>query len=507
MPPKTRPPESKKGLIITLVFFILATLILGVATYFGFAEQEKLTKEKSEAQKNEKSAKDDRDWYKFQSQYYRAVMGLPTSVDKEFLATRKEQFDGGRLNPADSKDKEDVTKLIKEDLDKRFVWNVKEQKPDQTYESLLAKQQAEIERLSKSNSDLEASLKKSKQQLDKKEEELREAQKTYETQLAQLTKTNKEEFDKWLQDLTTLRDTVGKLTEDLSKQKTKNEEEGATAKAQKDKLEGDIKHLNKRIRDQEDRLAAVQAKSSEAPLSMRTDWKIVKMDARGKNPYINLGSVDKVKPQLTFSIHGVGLDGRPNPKPKGTLEVVNVINDHLSQTRITSVVDRNRDPVLEGDIIYNPAWNPTLKKHVAVAGLIDLTGDGRDSLYEFMRNLDRQNVVVDAYLDPKDGSVKGKITFRTDFLILGDVPDPSGRTKITSDTEKRLLAGRNEMINEAKKYGVRNVGLMGYLEMIGYRMPSGPRDERPIRYNPDLRPDTTPRLGGDNPPPAKPPDR
>src|SRR5690242_3973854 len=110
MPPKTRPQESKKGLIITLVFFILATLILGVATYFGFAEQEKLDKAAKEAQKNEKSAKDDRDWYKFQAQYYRAVMGLPTSVDKEFLATRKEQFDGGRLNPADNKDKEDVTK-------------------------------------------------------------------------------------------------------------------------------------------------------------------------------------------------------------------------------------------------------------------------------------------------------------------------------------------------------------------------------------------------------------
>ena len=31
---------SNMGLIITLIFFVLATLILGVTTYFGFADQE-----------------------------------------------------------------------------------------------------------------------------------------------------------------------------------------------------------------------------------------------------------------------------------------------------------------------------------------------------------------------------------------------------------------------------------------------------------------------------------
>ncbi len=187
------------------------------------------------------------------------------------------------------------------------------------------------------------------------------------------------------------------------------------------KLEKDKKFLNERIKDQKERLEAIAARSTEAPPTLRTDWKIIEMDRRGTNPYINLGSADHVKPQLTFSIHGVGLDGRPIGPPKGTLEVVNVIGDHLSRTRVTAVKDPNRDPILKGDVLYNPSWNPILKKHVALAGIMDLTGDGRDSLAEFMRNLERQNVIVDAWLDPKDYSIKGKgITVRTDYLIQGE---------------------------------------------------------------------------------------
>jgi hypothetical protein len=166
------------------------------------------------------------------------------------------------------------------------------------------------------------------------------------------------------------------------------------------------------------------------------------------------------------------------------------------------VKDRNRDPITQGDVIYNGSWNPNLKKHVAIAGLIDLTGDGRDSLYEFMRNLERQNIVVDSYLDPKDGSIKGKITFQTDYLILGTVPDVPASGKI-SEVDKQISLSQKQMGDEAKKYGVQIKGLMAYLEMTGYRLPHSTRMARPSDYNPDLRPDQAPRLGGDNLAPPK----
>jgi len=189
--------------------------------------------------------------------------------------------------------------------------------------------------------------------------------------------------------------------------------------------------------------------------------------------------------------------------------VVNVVNEHLSRTRITSVKDANRDPILEGDVLYNPSWNPTIQKHVALAGIMDLTGDGRDSLREFMRNLERQNIIVDAWLDPKDASIKGKgITVRTDFLILGESQEFSltGREK-TGEFQKKLEAERKKMEDMAARYGVKPIALHKYLEMIGYRLPRSTGGERPSLYNPSVRPDLTPRLGGDKAPPPMPPDK
>jgi RNA polymerase sigma factor (sigma-70 family) len=99
--------------------------------------------------------------------------------------------------------------------------------------------------------------------------------------------------------------------------------------------------------------------ASRAP-DVRPDGKIIRIDARGLNPYINLGSEDHIKPQLKFTVHGIGPDGRPNPQSKGTLEVV-TINPHLSQTRVISA----KEPIREGDVIYNMNSGRSIEKNLS----------------------------------------------------------------------------------------------------------------------------------------------
>ena len=65
------------------------------------------------------------------------------------------------------------------------------------------------------------------------------------------------------------------------------------------------------------------------------------------------------------------------------------------------------------------------QEHVAFAGIIDLDGDGRPDNEEFVRILERNNLMVDAYLDLKTGEIEAGegSTFRTKFLIIGsDAP-------------------------------------------------------------------------------------
>src|SRR5207247_11232847 len=88
----------------------------------------------------------------------------------------------------------------------------------------------------------------------------------------------------------------------------------------------------------------------------------------------------------------------------------------------TDIADPQTNPVLTGDLRFNPAWSPNLKEHVAIAGLIDLTGDGSDSSAEFMRDLEKQNIAIDYFLDLKSMTAKGQMTFRTGYLIVGETP-------------------------------------------------------------------------------------
>jgi hypothetical protein len=210
--------------------------------------------------------------------------------------------------------------------------------------------------------------------------------------------------------------------------------------------------------------------------------KITSINSTGDLPYINLGSADNLRRQVTFSIYGKGIDGRPLKEPKGKLEVVRVTGEHTAQAKITELRDERRDPVLTGDFIYNPAWNSNLKQHVAIIGTIDLTGDGRDNITEFMRTLKNQNVEVDGYFDMKtrklkkpDGDAPGEITRQTDLLIVGAGPDFGTGVVRANDAKAEeknaTLKAMQEVQDRAEKLGVRVIRLHNYLEMSGYALP------------------------------------
>jgi hypothetical protein len=241
--------------------------------------------------------------------------------------------------------------------------------------------------------------------------------------------------------------------------KAKKVAEGVAAK---EKL---ITELNAKIKDMRERFDLAAKRDTDVPPDGKpipTDWKIVKMDRSGKEPFINLGRADNVRPPLTFSIHGRGPDGRPLPATKGTLEIINVTGDHSSQAQIVSVKDAMKDPILEGDFLYNPVFHPGAPQHIVIAGLIDMHGvKGQDDMQEFERLLQRQNAVVDGHVDLTDASIKGKLSSVTDLLILGD----------ETGAKPEVTASIKQLKDEARSNGVRIVSARDFLESIGYRRP------------------------------------
>jgi predicted nucleic acid-binding Zn-ribbon protein len=500
MPPRSQQGESKQGLIITLVCFILTTLILAVTTWFGYSEQDRLDKAAKEETRKGETYKNDRDYYKAQAMLYRAYMGMAEGMaGADTLGTLKNQLDSGSLGKG-VPDNADVTKTLKA-LEAKYGWDGNQ--PKETLEGAINKWKTDYEGLASRNKRTEEELKKTKLDLQRRVQDLEIARKEFEDNLKKLTDKFQQDFTKSNEDLAQFRSKVEQESQKLEEVRKQAEESKKALEATIAKRESEIKDLRALLQRKESELAELQAKEPVRAENIRTDWKITYIDNRGLTPYINLGSADRVKPSLTFTIHGIGVDGRPNPQSKGTLEVVKVLGPHLSQARITSVRDRTRDPIVVNDVIYNASWNPNIKKHVAIAGIIDLTGDGRDSLPEFIRNLERQNIVVDAYLEPSDGQIKGQLTYQTDYLILGGVPERGVGGK-SEETEKRLVEGRQQMQEEAKKYGVQIKSLQSYLEMIGYPLPHPIQEATPPRYNAAQRSDIVPRLSRDRFPPPSP---
>src|SRR5207248_6312787 len=99
---------------------------------------------------------------------------------------------------------------------------------------------------------------------------------------------------------------------------------------------------------------------------------------------------------------------------------------------------------------------------------------------EFMRALRRQNIVIDAYLDLKDATVKGKMDHKTDYFILGEQPDLNSSTPIKEsdtrfDRKTEILEKIAGMRLEAQRLGVTIVPVRRFAELTGYQLPQGPR--------------------------------
>jgi hypothetical protein len=486
--------ESRTGLVVFLVLFILISIGLGVTTYYGYEEANTQKKAAEDAKKEKEAWTKDANYWKFLALTYRAYVGAvdqdPTA--EEIPGLRSEFEKGGFANARDN-NKEAHTKLLKEawsDQNPTRKWEGK--KPVETYEQ-------EIKRLNNVIVVKNTALKEAEDKLKAKEDELKTAQ----NQLAQAKLDFQKELvnkdTNNLNQLTALKAEVEnrqKLLEEWGKKPLAELEDQKKNLVAAHKDIGDLKkkldEAVKTAKRNQDELAAVRATAEEIDITkMNPDnlATIQSINRTGDMPYISLGSADNLRRQVTFSIFGKGVDGRPLKEPKGKLEVIRITGEHQAQAQITELRDERRDPVLPGDFIYNPAWNRNLTQHVVLIGKIDLTGEGRDNSQELIRNLRNQNVEVDAYMElkgeyklRKPGSdEEAKITRATDLVIVGTGPEKLGASPVVrggipdkNDPKEKWLTTMDNYQREADRLGVRVMRLNNFLEMSGYPLPKSP---------------------------------
>ena len=203
------------------------------------------------------------------------------------------------------------------------------------------------------------------------------------------------------------------------------------------------------------------------------DGEIVSVDNTARTVWINIGTLDGLRPQVSFSVYtrdNRGL-GRSDRDIKAKIEVTRIKEGHLAEARI--IEEDLFRPISPGDPIYSPLWSAGRTEYFAFVGRPDLDEDGESDwnlMNEILRNAGARMelyVTDDGLREPPNG----KLTARTKFLVIGDIDDPidfSGQ-KEKMDIAQKILDEQKALTDDAKVFGVQVVRLNDFLAYIGYK--------------------------------------
>ncbi|HKB02006.1 MAG TPA: hypothetical protein VKD90_07280, partial [Gemmataceae bacterium] len=443
-------PESGPGtfMIIALVFFVLASAVLGVTTYLGFSEQGELVKQKEEAEKKEKAAKAQADEQIARRNVLRIGVGIDDPQDREDLRGAAKANEAAVL---------DEYKRVTDKLGgaampggrNQFTWGLAGNEPAPApNKSILqitgmwASAARDAEQRYKTEQVAHGKTQEAKAAADKRAEDQKAS---FDQQVADLTKQMKEKTDAMDKAFLALKDAADQKGKDFRKAM----DEWAQAKVNLDELVLAGKAQNQVLKDRlhraenadpsdlmarlnradpakiAERMGTVQSKSGQF---VNIDFNERRIHLLPQQAFIVIASNTSLtevlerekaleKKHTEFTSNDAREAFKDNELVKGMVEITRVTGPNSAEARITFHPQELRNPITRGDQLFNMALSSGAKEHVAFAGIIDLDGDGKPDNENFLAILKRNNLDVDAFLDLKSGVIKGKINPSTQFLI------------------------------------------------------------------------------------------
>ncbi len=150
--------------------------------------------------------------------------------------------------------------------------------------------------------------------------------------------------------------------------------------------------------------------------SALVDATILSTNPAERQAFISIGTNQRVVLGMTFNVYSNKSAIRPDkdgnyPTGKAVLEVVRA-GDTSSTCRIVSEVRGN--PVVRGDVVANPLFDPNKSYKFVVFGNFDTNRDGSAT------SMERQDIT--SMIQAWGGRVSDDLAGDTDFLVLGERP-------------------------------------------------------------------------------------
>ncbi|TWU27333.1 hypothetical protein [Bythopirellula polymerisocia] len=257
-----------------------------------------------------------------------------------------------------------------------------------------------------------------------------------------------------------------KQRQDLIAEQNKLSEQLAQQRQEVDKARSDLSSAGKKQADQLAKLDRdiTLLRSNQLdpdPFAQPADGLVRWVNQKDQKVWINLGEEDHLRPQVTFMVYSGDESDALKADSKGSIEVTKILSPHMAEARVTSDIPTR--PLMEGDKIYSQVWNRGRQVGFAIAGTVDINGDGKSDIEELKRIIALNNGKVDA-LPGKGGEVDGEMTVDTRYLILGTFPESTMKESVD---QQQAWA---KMTKSADRLGIETISLDEFLNLMGWKV-------------------------------------
>ena len=446
--------RNEQGVIISLIVFIVLTLVFGVATYFGAKGYQEQKAALETARSELASATAENDSLRADLNNFKEKLGYGLGSASEIIKGRD-----GAEKRLDSENKEVAVHYngMTDDV-------VAALGSDATFKDAVAKLVAEIANVNKM---IAASAQE-------RDENIRDAQ----TQILNSSK-EKERFDanaaKMTADhLAAIADSQTQYAELTSKFNEQTKEFDVQKRDARKAIEI-AKEETKSVREASDRFAETNLElSKRIDLLTNNDFEradafVVSTDQVGKIVRLSVGSKDGVRPLTKFNVFPKEALEKGGVKAKASVQVLRSLEDHCCEARI--LTDDSNNPIEPGDLVFTPLWRPGEVYKYALDYHLDVNHDGVSDLGEVYNMIQLTGGEVVAYIDD-DGSVHGKITPDVYRIIVADesiIDRVNADEDMSAEDKKKLEADVTAFANSATENGVVKMHLLDLMAQIGYK--------------------------------------
>ncbi len=198
--------------------------------------------------------------------------------------------------------------------------------------------------------------------------------------------------------------------------------------------------LNREIQELQDQIASVkQGGFDPDEILTKADGRILRAIPGSDVLYISLGADDGIKVGLGFEVYGQSGGISDDLRGKASVQVVTVMPD-TSECRV--VRRTPGQPIIEGDVVVNIAYERDRKPKFVVRGDFDLDYDGTPDASGYDQ--------VVGMIRRWGGQVVDELDDSTDYVVIGSEPEipRTDRAQPVSDVVRDLARQREAQLQE-----------------------------------------------------------